>query len=58
MLKLVEVEGAAGSNDTDADFLTIKGETVGGSQLEFLTDGTLWYVTAMVNDTAAVTVDT
>ena len=57
MLKLVEVEGAAGSTDTDADFLTVKGETIGGSQFEFMTDGNKYYVTAIVNDTAAVVVD-
>ena len=58
MLKGFETEGAAGGDDADADFITIKGETIGGSQFEFMSDGNKYYLLMFSKDTAAITVDT
>jgi len=58
MVKGFETEGAAGGDDADADFITIKGETIGGSQFEFMCDGNKYYLLMFSKDTAAITVDT
>lgn len=59
LLQIHETAGAAGLQDVDADFVTVKGEAVGGSQLEFITDGNKYYVQGTVKaDDADVVVDT
>ena len=59
LLQIHETAGAAGLQDVDADFITVKGEAVGGSQVEFLTDGNKYYVLGSVKaDDADITVDT
>ena len=59
LLQIHETAGSAGLQDVDADFVTVKGEAVGGSQLEFITDGNKYYVHGTVKaDDADVTVDT
>ena len=34
--------------DQDADFITIKGETLAGSQVELVTDSNKWYLSGMI----------
>jgi hypothetical protein len=59
LLQIHETAGAAGLQDVDADFITVKGEAVGGSQVEFITDGNKYYVSGTVKaDDADITVDT
>jgi len=59
VLQIHETAGAAGLQDVDADFVTVKAEAVAGSQLEFITDGNKYYVQGTVKaDDADVTVDT
>ena len=59
VLQIHETAGAAGLQDVDADFITVKGEAVGGSQVEFVTDGNKYYVLGSVKaDDADITVDT
>jgi hypothetical protein len=58
ILQIHETAGAAGLTDVDADFVTVKGETVGGGQLEFVTDGNKYYLLGSVTADGAITVDT
>ena len=58
VLQVHETTGAAGLTDVDADFITVKGETIGGSQLEFITDGNKYYLLGSVVADGAITVDT
>ena len=58
VLQIHETAGAAGLQDVDADFITIKGETVGGSQFEFVTDGSKYYLLGSATADGNVTVDT
>jgi len=58
LLQIHETAGAAGLTDVDADFILVKGETVGGSQLEFVCDGNKYYLLGSVTADGAVTVDT
>jgi hypothetical protein len=58
VLQIHEVAGAAGLQDVDADFVLIKGEAVGGGQLEVLSDGSKYYVLGSVNEDTGITVDT
>ena len=58
MIQAHGTDGNAGLQDVDADFLTIVGETVGGTQIEFLCDGSKWYAMGSVKAAAEITVDT
>ena len=56
MLQIHETAGDAGGQDVDADFITIKGESVGGSQFEFFCDGSKYYVIGSTKDLSADTI--
>tara|TARA_R110000824_G_scaffold106255_2_gene251043 strand:- start:22950 stop:23405 length:456 start_codon:yes stop_codon:yes gene_type:complete len=58
LLQVHETTGAAGLTDVDADFVTVTGETIGGSQLEFVCDGNKYYMLGSVVADGAITVDT
>ena len=58
LLQIHETAGAAGLQDVDADFILVKGECVGGSQLEFVTDGNKYYVLGSNSADGNMTVDT
>ena len=58
VLQIHETAGAAGLSDTDADFVLIKGECVAGSQLEFVCDGSKYYLHGSTTADGNITVDT
>ena len=57
VLQIHETAGAAGLADADADFITIKGEAAAGGQLEFVTDGTKYYVLGSCTADGNITID-
>ena len=59
LLQIHETAGAAGRPDADADFITVKGEALAGTELEFITDGNKYYVIGSSYDVSAdLTVNT
>ena len=49
---------AVGVHDQDADFIKVLGEAIAGTQFEFITDGTRYYVTGQNVSGSGLSIDT
>ena len=59
LIQVHETAGAAGLQDVDADFITVKGAAKGGTMLHFMTNGTKFYCVGSSKDVSAdMAVDT